>query len=122
LALVWGEGLKTCPVKVGAKAKAVPPNKMRPRKTIPATKALGMVRAGKEVKVAKAAIAGLAEVAREARVVMGQVEEEKAEPVAEDPLRTGLRENPGRRDEASHGLHLELEAFSQSPLLAIRVS
>jgi len=74
-----------------------------------------MVRVGKEVKVAKAAIAGLAEVAREARVVMGRVEEAKAGPVAEDPLRTGLRGNPGRRNDASHGLHLELEAFLKGP-------
>jgi hypothetical protein len=81
-----------------------------------------MVRVGKEVKAAKAAIAGLAEVAKEARVEMGRVGEEKAEPVAEDLLRTGLRGNPGRRGDAFLGLHLELEAFPQSPWLAICVS
>ena len=77
---------------------------------------------GKEVKVAKAAIAGLAEVAKEARVEMGRVGEEKAEPVAKDPLRTGLRGNPGRRNDAFHGLHLELESFPQSPWPAICVA
>jgi hypothetical protein len=38
---------------------------------------------------------------------MVRVEEEKAEPVVKDPLRTGLRGNPGRRDDASHGLQFD---------------
>jgi len=91
--------------------KAMLPKKVRPRRTTPEIKAPRMVRVGKEVKVAKVEIAVLDEVAGEAMVVMGQAEEEKAEPVAREPPRTGLQGNPGGKNDAACGLSPELGAI-----------